>query len=197
MYFMSDDVIKVETLEQAEKIILEHINNGENYRDIAQITFEVNGTIKRFNPSQISKIKAKKEQNKPQNPRDSDISLVFKMFRKEKTPVDVIIETGLDYEYVTHAYDQFLDLEDQTTVPETWVFNLMQMSADISKLPGPSREYDITTAFEIAKESYFKLKNFVCNCSICEESMSVNDEMMEDAKQYLSSIWKHVDCSSD
>ena len=34
------DAIKVDSIDQAEKIILEHVNNGKNYRDIAQITFD-------------------------------------------------------------------------------------------------------------------------------------------------------------
>jgi len=173
--------INVETIEEAEKIILEHVNNGKNYRDIAQITFDVNGTVKRFNPSQISKIKAKNEESQAQNAHDPDKSLVFKKFRKGKTPIDVIIETGLDYDYVINAYEEYLDLEDKTVVYQSWIDNLHKMSMEIIKPCGYSREKDIVTALERAKDSHLKLKNFVCTCSVCEESMSVNDEMMEDA----------------
>jgi len=193
---MSDsDVIKVETLKQAEKIILEHVNNGENYRDIAQITFDVNGTVKRFNPSQISKIKAKIEESQAQNAHDPDKSLVFKKFREDKSIIDVVIETGLDYEYVKKAYEEFLESENETAVYNEWLDNLHDMSMEIIRSVDPNRFRDIVIAFERAKYSHLKLKSFVCNCSKCEGIMEINDEMMEDAHQYLSSRWHHVDCS--
>ena len=143
----------------------------------------------------IKKIKTKNEESQAQNDHDPDKSLVFKMFRKGQTPIDVIIETGLDSKYVQEAYEEFLDLEGQSTDYNEWLDNLHEMSMKIIRSVDPNRFTDIAIAFERAKDSHLKLKKFVCNCSICEGTMSVNDEMMEDAKQYLSSKWYHGDCS--
>ena len=193
---MSDsDVIKVDSIENAEKIILEHVNKRENYRDIAQIAFDVNGTIKRFNPSQISKIKAKIEENQAQNAHDPDKSLVFKKFRDGKSIINVVIETGLNYEYVKKADEEFLESENETSVYNEWIDHLHDMSMEIIRSVDPNRFRDIVIAFERAKDSHLKLKKFVCNCSKCEGIMEIDDEMMEDAKQYLSSKWYHGECS--
>ena len=119
MYFVSEE-IKVETLEKAEKIVLEHVNSGENYRDISQITFSINGATKRFNPSQITKTKAKYEESQAQNSRDPDKSLCFKMFRKGKSPADVVIETdNVDKHRMLEYLEQNIDkikLEDLETI---------------------------------------------------------------------------------
>ena len=192
---MSEETIPVVSLEQAEKIILEHLNNGENYRDIAQITFSINGTIKRFNPSQISKIKGKKDENQAQSRRDPDKALVFKLLKSGTSPTDVIIKTGLPSEFVKEANEEFLDFEDQSTVYNAWVDNLHDMSMEIIRPFGSNRFAEIAIAFERAKDSHLELKNYVCSCSVCGESMRINDEMLEDAKQYLSSKWRHGNCS--
>jgi len=192
---VSDGTIPVDSLEQAEKIILEHINNGENYRDISQITFSINDSIKRFNPSQISKIKGKNEKNQAQSRRDPDKALAFKLLKSGTSPTDVLIKTGLPSDFVKEANEEFLDFEDQTTVYNTWIDNLHDISLKIQSPAGPNRLVDIALAFERAKNSHLKLKNYVCSCSVCGESMGINDAMLEDAKKYLSSKWHHGNCS--
>jgi len=191
----NDDYITVDSLDQAEKIILEHINNGENYRDISQITFSINGTIKRFNPSQISKIKGKNEQSQAQNRHDSDKCLVYKMFRKGKNPTDVVIETGLNFEYVKKAYEEYLEFEEQELVPKYWLDNLEKFAGYVSEVSENNRLGDIHYAFSVAKESHLELEKFVFTCSKCDEDARINGKALEDAQQYLSSKWKHTDCS--
>ncbi len=192
---MSEETIPVNSIDAAEKIILENINNGKNYRDIAQITFSINGTIKRFNPSQISQIKAKSEENQAQSRRDPDKALAFKLLKSGTSPTDVLIKTGLPSEFVKEANEEFLDFEDQTTVYNEWIDNLHDISLKIRRPTDPNRLVDIALAFERAKDSHLELENYVCSCSVCGESMRISDEMLEDAKKYLSSKWRHGNCS--
>ena len=192
---MSEETIPVNSIDAAEKIILENINNGKNYRDIAQITFSINGTIKRFNPSQISQIKAKNEENQAQSRRDPDKALAFKLLKSGTSPTDVLIKTGLPSEFVKEANEEFLDFEDQTTVYNEWIDNLHDISLKIRSPTGPNSLVDIALAFERAKDSHLELENYVCSCSVCGESMRISDEMLEDAKKYLSSKWHHSSCS--
>jgi len=191
---MSDsDVIKVDSIEQAEKIILEHINSGENYRDIAQITFDVNGTVKRFNPSQISKIKAKYEQNQAQNTRDPDKSRCFKLFRKGKSPVDVVIETGLSYEYVKKAHKEFLESEDKVMIP-AWFYEDVRFLAGY---PGYSQTLENATKvmYELI-ESDQVIQSIFSNCTVCGNSWDWEvDEPLKVAKKNLRVAWHHEKCS--
>ena len=189
---MSDsDVIKVDSIDQSEKIILEHVNNGENYRDIAQITFEVNGTVKRFNPSQISKIKAKYEQNQAQNGHDADKSMVFKKFRDGKSIINVVIETGLNYEYVKKAYEEFLESEDKIPVPKWFYWEIMWLAG----YPGYSVTFEnvIKVMYELI-ESDQRVQEFVFNCNRCGGDAQIDGKALEDAQQYLSSKWQHTNC---
>jgi len=189
---VSDETIPVDSLDQAEKIILEHINNGENYRDIAQITFSINGTIKRFNPSQISKIKAKNDQNQAQNRHDSDKSRVFKMFKKGKKLTDVVIETGLDYDYVKNARKQYFDSENLVEIPKSFYKKIMSVASyfgDVETI------FNVECRLEDLYMSDHRVEEYVCDCSICGEEMKINDQMLEDAKKYLSSKWFHGNCA--
>jgi len=188
------DSIKVESLEQAEKIILEHVNNGENYRDIAQITFDVNGTVKRFNPSQISKIKAKYETSQAQNGHDPDKSMIFKMFRKGKNPTDVLIETGLNFEYVKKAYEEYLEFEGHEIVPKSWIENLLEIAGYVFVWTEEEKLTYINEAFSIAKESHLELEKHVYNCCNCGKEMPIKDKSLKDACNYLSLRWCHEEC---
>jgi len=187
----NDNYITVDSLDQAEKIILEHINNGENYRDIAQITFTINDTIKRFNPSQISKIKGKNEENQAQNLLDPDKSTVFKMFKKGKKLTDVIIDTGLDYDYVKKAHRQYLESEQLVEIPKSFYDNVMGIA---SYFGDKETIFFVELRLENLYESDQRVKEYVCDCSVCGKEMKINDAMLEDAKKYLSAKWHHGNC---
>jgi len=193
---MSDtDVIKVDSIEQAEKIILEHVNNVENYRDIAQITFNVNGTTKRFNPSQISKIKAKIEENQAQNGHDADKSMVFKMFRKDKNPTDVVIETGLNFDYVKKAHEEYLEFEGHEIVPKSWLENLVEIAGYVFVWTEEEKLSYINEAFSTAKESHLELEKHIFYCCKCGQETTIINNALKAASNYLSKSWGHVDCT--
>ena len=190
---MSDsDSIKVDSLDQAEKIILEHLATGENYRDIAQITFDINGTVKRFNPSQISKIKAKYEQNQAQNGHDADKSMVFKMFRKDKNPTDVVIETGLNFDYVKKAHEEFLEFEDKILIPRWFYDKVEEIACCIEEDPHTLPR--ISYCLDQLEQAYEEYKNYVYTCSICGKDSQIKDETLKDAQQYIASRWAHAGC---
>jgi len=185
--------INVETIEEAEKIILEHVNNGENYRDIAQITFDVNGSVKRFNPSQISKIKAKIEENQAQNAHDPDKSLVFKMFKAGKSITDVVIETKLEFDYVTKAHKEFLESEDKVMIPK-WFYSDVRFLAGY---PGysPTLENATKVMYELMEADQM-LQSIFSHCIVCGNSWDWEvDEPMEVAKKNLRVAWHHEKCS--
>jgi len=188
------DSIKVDSIDQAEKIILEHVNNGENYRDIAQVTFNVNGNIKRFNPSQISKIKAKYEENQAQNAHDADKSLVFKMFRKDKNPTDVVIETGLNFDYVKKAYEEYLEYEEKELVPKKWLENLVEIAGYVFVWTQEEKLSYINEAFSIAKESHLELEKHIFYCCKCGQETAISNKVLKAASNYLSKNWGHVEC---
>lgn len=56
-----ETVLKFNTIDEVEKAVYDQRKFGKNFRDIAQTGFDIIGNVKRFNPSQISKIKAKFE----------------------------------------------------------------------------------------------------------------------------------------
>jgi len=188
---VSEETIPVDSLDQAEKIILEHINEGKNYRDIAQITFSINGTIKRFNPSQISKIKAKSEQNQAQNRHDQDKSTVFKMFKKRKKLADVVIDTKLDYDYVKNAHQQYLESENMVEIPKSFYEKIMSVA---SHFGDAETMVNVESRLEDLYKAEKRAKLLFCDCGLCGEPMEINEEMLEDSKNYLSPRWNHDHC---
>lgn len=187
-------VLKFNTLDEAEKSVYELVKSGKNFRDITKTGFDIAGNIKRFNPSQISKIKAKFEPKSPENHLDQDKSKVFALFKKNKKPTDVIIETGLSYEYVKKSYEEFLSLEKKVVIPKYWLDNLEEFASYIRESSGNNKLGDIHYAFSVAKDSHLELKSHVYYCSGCEEPMPINGKSLQSACDYLSQRWGHVKC---
>jgi len=185
------DTIPVDSIDQAEKIILEHINNGENYRDISQITFSINDTIKRFNPSQISKIKGKSEQNQAQNRHDQDKATIFKMFKKGKKLADVIIDTTLDYDYVKNAHQQYLESKNLVEIPKSFYDKVMSVA---SYFGDAETIFNVECRLEDLYKAEKRAKIFFCDCWRCGKPLEINEEMLEDSKNYLSPRWNHDHC---
>ena len=189
-----DLILKFDTLEEAEKAVYELVKQGKNFRDIAQIGFDIAGNVKRYNPSQISKIKAKLEPKAPENHLDQDKSKVFALFKKNKKPTDVIIETGLSFEYVKKSYEEFLEFEEKILVPKYWIDNLVGFADWIKESDGRNKLGHIHNAFSVAKDSHVELQDHVYNCSVCGEEMKIKDKSLQSASNYLSQSWGHAEC---
>ena len=118
--------------------------------------------------------------------------MIFKMFKEGKSVIDVVIETGLDYDYVKKAHEEFLESEDKVMVPK-WFYD------DVRFLAGYSG-YSVT--FENATKVMYELmeadqmiQSIFSNCTVCGNSWDwEEDEPMEVAKKNLSASWHHERC---
>lgn len=187
-------ILKFDTLEDAEKAVYELVKLGKNFRDIAKTGFDIVGNVKRFNPSQISKIKAKFEPKLTENNRDPDKATVFALFKKNKKPTDVIIETGLSYEYVKKSYEEFLEFENKMLVPKYWIDNLEGFANSVTDIHGNNKLGHIHYAFSVAKDSHLELQKHIYFCSICGEEMKIKGKSLQAASDYLSQSWGHAEC---
>jgi len=95
------------TLQEAKKIVYAKLCQNINPKEITQIPFLIDEKVTRFNPAQIRKIREEFEPKIEQNNRDPDKVLVFKLFKKGVSPIDVIIQTGLPSKYVEAAYQEY------------------------------------------------------------------------------------------
>jgi hypothetical protein len=186
------------SLEQAEREIYDMILRGDNYNQISQVKFSINGNLRRFNPSQISKIKAKFEQNnqkikdetKAQN-KDENMAKVFELFKRGTAPIDVIIKTRLDYDFIKKSYEQYLEMSKKKTVPEWFVSSLYDSSNNIKQCTSIT---DVFHCIDSAFEAYHELQEHIFFCSKCEESIPIRGETLDDASKYLSGKWYHKNC---
>ena len=187
-------ILKFDTIDETEKAVYELVKSGKNFRDIAQTGFDIAGNVKRYNPSQISKIKAKFEPKLPENNRDPDKATAFTLFKKNKKPTDVIIETGLSYEYVKKSYEEYLSFEEKMLVPKYWINNLAEFASYIRDPSGSNKLGDIHYAFSVAKDSQLELKSHIYYCCGCEEPITIKDKTLQAACDYLSQKWGHAEC---
>ena len=190
----NQNLIIVNSLEEAEKYVYKLTQENKNPREISQIGFSINGVVKRFNPVQISKIKAKFEPKIPENNRDQDKSRVFSLFKKNKKPVDVIIQTSLSYEYVKKSYQEYLDFEEKTLVPKYWLDNLEEFADYVRDPDGINKLGHIHCAFSVAKGSHLELQNHIYYCCVCSKQMPIRGKLLQAACDYLSKTWGHSEC---
>lgn len=180
------------TLPSAELKVYELIQKGENYRNITKTEFVVDGVVKRFNPSQISQIKAKFEAKSGSNNQDPDKAKVFKLFKKGLTPTDVLIQTGLSYDFVNKAYQEFLEFEKRVTVLK-WVEEyFFELAWDIKEC---NNWNDVYSCMKKAVESHRELKEHFYYCCECGEQIPIRGKSLEDARNYLSERWHHKVCN--
>lgn len=182
-------VLKFNTLDEAEKAVYELVKSGKNFRDIAQTGFDIAGNVKRYNPSQISKIKAKFEPKLPENNRDPDKATVFALFKKNKKPTDVIIETGLSYEYVKKSYEEYLSFEKKIIIPKHWLDNLEDTAYYVIDIDGKTKLEHIRSALSIAKDSHLELRSHIYYCCGCEEPITIKDKTLQAACNLPPSIF--------
>ena len=190
----NQNLVTVNSLEEAEKEIYKSIQANKNPREITQIGFSINGVVKRFNPAQIREIKAKFEPKIPENNRDQDKSRVFSLFKKNKKPVDVIIQTSLSYEYVKRSYQEYLDFEEKTLVPKYWLDNLEEFADYVRDPDGMNKLGHIHYAFSVAKASHLELESHIFYCCGCKKKTSIRDNALQAACNYLSKTWGHLEC---
>jgi len=122
----------------------------------------------------------------------SDKSLVFKMFKAGRSITDVVIETKLEFDYVTKAHKEFLESEDKVTVPK-WFYNEIMFLAGY---PGYSVTLENATKvmYELIESDQILMGCF-SSCSVCGLPIELEEESMENAKKNLRVLWHHEKCA--
>lgn len=156
------------TLVEAEKIIYEEIKAGKNYRDIAKMSFPIDSKIRRFNPSQIHKIKEKYEPNIIPVNRDSDKALAFKKMKEGISDDEIVIQTELPFEYVRNARQEYLECLDKVEVPKSVIKNLFE---HVNPYSGCKNFNELEKGVKLAVEAAWELERFYPPCLECDVPM--------------------------
>jgi len=189
-----DQIQKVDSMEEVEQIVYSQIKNGKNYREILKMKFLVNDKIIGLNVSKINEIKDKFEGKSSKQNRDPDKALVFKYFKQGMKPSDVIIKTDLNYEYVKKSYEEFLEFEKTSLVPEYWLDNLENFADYVTESDGKNKLGHIHYAFSVAKSSHLELEKHIFVCVGCRKVVPIRDNALKAAAIYLSKDWGHSEC---
>lgn len=183
--------IKVGSLQEAKEKIFSEIQNGSNYRNIAKMKFDIEDTVRSFNISQISQIKAEFEPKKQVNSNDSDRAKVFKLFKKGLSPADVLIKTGFGFEFIKQCRKEYNEFADKMDVPRSFIQRLQ-------KILDPHFRTDTFRAIEQGVEetvfAYKEMLGYTYNCSVCGEEEVMGDQELRAMKKYLSKNWAHKSC---
>lgn len=186
-----DQIIHVNSKEEFEQKVYSLKKSGMNPREILKLYFEMDDTRIKLNISGISQI-VKKIEDKPSSlNRDQDKALLFKCFQENMMPVDVVIKYGFDPVYVNKVYQEYTEMEGMEIITFEQYDRLFCSAFRIKK----SNDFDVNCkSLEQAVESYFELKKHVFYCRKCAEEMPITGEVLEDAQNYLSEKWGHIDC---
>jgi len=191
------EIIKCETLEDAEKIVSDKRAAGINPRVISQTTFVINNQEKRFNILQISKIEKRNDHNQNNEfnlettPKDSDKSLTFKLFRQGKTPVDVIIETNFTVDYVKKSHVEFLEFTNQELIPNNDINWLYKLASRYSKCDDT---HQLGLILEESIEKALQYDELTFPCSLCGEDIKFSKNKIGWVREKLEGTWKHTEC---
>ncbi|MFZ1075947.1 MAG: hypothetical protein WAN47_00790 [Nitrosotalea sp.] len=117
------------TLDEVEKDIFRRIQRGESYSEIVKTRYRIDGRIKKFNISGISKIKQKfTSQASDSENKDPNAALLFKLFEEGESLCDIVVKTQLSPEYVKEMYDKFCEMKKMTVLPAGFIKVLFEMA---------------------------------------------------------------------
>ncbi len=184
--------LKPTTLQEAKKTVYAKLCQNINPKEITQIAFLIDEKVTRFNPAQIRKIREEFEPKIEQNNRDPDKALVFKLFKKGVSPRDVVIQTGLPFEYVKNAYEEYCIFERMVTVPNWFYDNVMESIKVVDEKF--NTVVDAKHALNKLVTVYQELKKYEYPCCICGINLPMQSEELEEAKLHLSLQWGHDEC---
>ncbi|MCH8972860.1 MAG: hypothetical protein IH814_01830 [Thaumarchaeota archaeon] len=161
----SNKVIKVSSVEEADKIIYyNHIQKNINRNVITKLKFDINGETYSLNPSKIKKIEAKFE-SKIQEMEPSRESRMFKLFKRDSTPTNVVINTGFTPDEVALTYTKFLEFKGTKEIPkrtENLLFSIMH------EFEGGVRTYEeFIEVFKMIVEAALNYYQFKVTCRYC------------------------------
>ena len=189
-----DTVIKVNSLQEANQKIYSLIQDGKNYREIAKIKFDINGSIKNFNVSQISKIKSEFEPKNEGTRFDKETAEVFRLFKKGDSPIDVVIKTGLTPDFVEQSLKKYVQLNSEQIVPNSFFYELEQ-SLSPRYLPSERTPNGYLSTIRGAMEMVETGENGLYWCPKCEDIVELEGNSIEDIQRFLIRRKVHLDCS--
>lgn len=181
------------SLEEAKKEIYELIQQGVSNQEITKKEFMINGTIKRFNPSQIRKIKEEFEPSNKQNNKDGDKALVFKYLASGMSPAKILIKTEFPFEFIKQARQEYLEFTENQDVPNHIIENLLFQASRVFKCKTVD---DLPNAIYEAVESHLELQKHVYPCKYCGEDIPIRNKSLQDAIDHLVEAgWRHNACA--
>ena len=193
-------IIDVDTWDEAEKIVLQKIQEGENFRDIAKIKFRINGKIRGIYISQISAIKKEFEdggvavdaKGKTILDKNLQIIAIFKLLKKKMSIADIVIKTGFSLEVINEAVKAYQEFERYRPVKrEVMKFLLAELS---SVFPCKNDE-DLMEAAAKAAHAHYLLRSHPYICDYCGElEIPGKNELKWLQKQLSHSKWGHLEC---
>lgn len=121
------------TLDEAKKEVLRLVQQGVNFREIAQIQFLIGDRIKKFSIGETSKIKneAIGKVDESQN-KFHDASFLFMLFDKGRHPKDIVIEYKLDPDYVQQVYKKYCEMNDLYVISQSIKDKIYEIAERIS-----------------------------------------------------------------
>jgi len=129
--------IKVKTIHEAEKQVYQLIKQSVPQNEITQIDFVIDGILRHFSPSQISKIKKKMENTEEDNNKDSLTQKLFVDFENGETVMGVVTKKGYKLEIIEAAYENYLRLNELETVPKWFIEYLRESCYKLECHYGP------------------------------------------------------------
>ncbi len=178
--------IKVDSIEDAEKIIYEKINQGTNTRDIVKIEIDINGILKKFNPYQIKKIKEKFEIPKNDN-RNTDKAVLFELFEKGVDVINAVIQTKLDPKFVNEVWIEYLEIKNICTISKSSYDQLFQRGKKIKSECNTID--DVLTALDDGFIYLTELNKFYFPCRVCKCPVIIDDQIINQTIRWMQSKW--------
>ena len=178
--------IKVDSIEDVEKIIYEKIKQGTNTRDIVKTEFDINGISKKFNPYQIKKIKEKFEIPKNDN-KNSDKAILFELFEQGVDVINAVIQTKLDPKFVNEVWIQYLEIKNIYTISESSYNQLLQHGKKIKSECNTID--DVLTALDDGFNYLTELNRFYFPCRVCKCPVIIDDHIIKTTIRWMQSQW--------
>ena len=179
-------------ISEVKEQIYQMVLKGINYRDISQKEFSFDGRKKKFSIAEISKIKKEFESQTSSQNKDLDKALAFKLFKKGKSSVEVVIETGFSYDFIKKSHAEFLDLEDKVTVPKWFKDYIYKLALNVK---ASNTLGDVYRSLKEAVDSHQELQKHVFTCIFCKKPIRIRGKALDYAVEYLSNELAHNKCS--
>ena len=177
---------KIDSIEDAEKIIYEKIKQGTNIRDIVKTEFDINGILKKFNPYQIKKIKEKFETPKLDN-INSDKAILFEIFNKGDDVITAVIQTKLDPKFVNDTWMEYLEIKNICTISKSSFDQLLLYGKEL--VSSCNTINDVLKALENGIYASKELDRFYFPCRVCKCPVIIDDPIINQTIRWMQSKW--------